>query len=100
MLLTVTVTERRRESVAAACFDPISSHGVGAALDAGIAAAEAVARSLDGDGAGLDTYDRRMRHGFARYLRRWQEVYRQEDRWSEALFWRRRHAAAEPPAPG
>lgn len=77
----------------AATFDPISSHGVGAGLDAGIAAAAAARGMLGGAPAAVDAFDRRARQGFARYLRLWHSVYRQEDRWPDAPFWRRRHRA-------
>ena len=73
---------------AAATHDPLSSHGITAAMAAGIDAAAAV-QSSDFDG-----YAQRVIEFYALYLEMRQAYYAEERRWPEATFWRRRHAAA------
>lgn len=80
---------------AAAAHDPLSSHGIVAALAGGERAAAAIAAHLAGDGAALDAYARATAAGYARYLRLWLAYYAQERRWPAAPFWRRRQAALD-----
>jgi flavin-dependent dehydrogenase len=69
---------------AAMSFDPISSHGLLTALSTGLAAGET---SLEEYQAFVDTTWRA-------YARMRDACYASEERWADALFWRRRRAAA------
>lgn len=74
---------------AARTLDPLSGRGVLAALDAGIATAQALlAPRRAGELAGLarDGAEEHRAH-----LRRRRDHYRRERRWSDHSFWRRRH---------
>ena len=75
---------------AAAAHDPLSGHGIGAAMSGGWDAAGAALAVLDGERHALDAYARRIRHGFARYLDARDAYYRLERRWSGSAFWERR----------
>jgi len=79
---------------AASTFDPLSSHGIFKALRFGIYAAYAAADFLRGEGPdrhrSLDKYQRRAEGSFESYLATRTDYYRQEQRWPEAPFWRRR----------
>jgi hypothetical protein len=46
---------------------------------------------LSGDESGIVRYAALMKREFAAYRETWRDYYRQEQRWPEALFWRRRH---------
>lgn len=76
---------------AALGFDPLSSQGLFNALYTGLAAAEAVARHLDGDPSGLADYARQLAEVRAAYLRHRDATYAGEQRWSSRSFWARRH---------
>jgi flavin-dependent dehydrogenase len=77
---------------AALAFDPISSQGLFHALYTGVRAAQAVNSALESDLSALNSYQDRI-HGIARtYFRHRAYFYRQERRWSQNPFWRRRHA--------
>jgi flavin-dependent dehydrogenase len=78
---------------AAASFDPLSSHGIGAALEGGLHAATAIQRRLNGDGDALTAYAELNRRAYARYQAMWLAYYAEEQRWPDAPFWRRRHNA-------
>jgi flavin-dependent dehydrogenase len=78
---------------AAAAFDPLASHGIGAALEGGLRAAAAIRARSDGDRAALAAYAEHTRRAHARYQRLWLDYYAQERRWPDAPFWRRRHVA-------
>jgi flavin-dependent dehydrogenase len=78
---------------AAASFDPLSSHGIGAALEGGLRAAVAIQRRLNGDGDALAAYAEHNRRAYARYQAMWLAYYAEEQRWPDAPFWRRRHNA-------
>lgn len=75
---------------AAACFDPISSLGIGHALSSGIHAAR-VAHAHVEQGGGLgQAYRQSLLEHFASYARTRRGFYASEQRWPEAGFWRRR----------
>lgn len=76
---------------AAAAYDPLSSHGIGTALTAGLHAAEAIGATLAGDATALAAYAERFRRTFDAYLPLRLAYYRAEGRWPEQPFWRRRH---------
>jgi 2-polyprenyl-6-methoxyphenol hydroxylase-like FAD-dependent oxidoreductase len=73
-------------------FDPLSSQGIIKALRSSIFASYAIADLLlRGDESGIARYAALMKREFASYRETWRDYYRQEQRWPEALFWRRRH---------
>ncbi|GAC1331899.1 MAG: tryptophan 7-halogenase [Chloroflexota bacterium] len=74
----------------AAAHDPLSSHGITSALIAGIRAGHAIA---DAPRGGIVEYEEYMQHAYARYRAQWMAYYTLEQRWPEAPFWHRRHAA-------
>lgn len=78
---------------AAATFDPLSSHGIGAALDGGLRAGAAISACLQGDASALSMYEEQVVDAYGRYLRTWRAYYADERRWPERAFWRRRHDA-------
>lgn len=84
---------------AAATHDPLSSHGIGAALRGGQRAADAILAFLAGDALALRRYAMQIVESYAQYLWIWSAYYAEERRWPEAPFWRRRHrfAAVAPP---
>lgn len=76
---------------AASRFDPLSSQGITKALRSGIFAAYAVGDWLTrGDDAGLRRYRRYIEDEFTSYLEVRARFYRQEQRWPDREFWRRR----------
>lgn len=83
---------------AAASHDPLSSHGIAAALSGGLDAATAVQAYLGGSAAAFDAYSERVRSSYAMYLWMWLAYYGEEHRWPHSTFWRRRHEAAAPQA--
>lgn len=78
---------------AAASYDPLSSHGIGTAISAGMRAAGVARRSLSGDERALDGYSSWLRAGFERYLPLWRAYYAQERRWPDEPFWARRRVS-------
>jgi flavin-dependent dehydrogenase len=82
---------------AAAAYDPLSSHGIGAGLSMGARAAATAAAWLAGDGTAVSDYARRVQESFARYLALQRAYYAMETRWPGATFWARRGAATAPP---
>ena len=76
---------------AASSVDPLSSDGVARAITSGMAAATAVMRWLDGDAMALEEHGRSIAAGVRRYLAQRASVYRDEPRWTNSVFWRRRH---------
>jgi len=75
---------------AAAAHDPLSGHGIGAAISGGWDAGGAALAALEGDASAADAYARRVRDGFFRYLDARRAYYGVEHRWSSSPFWRRR----------
>jgi flavin-dependent dehydrogenase len=82
---------------AAAAVDPLSSRGIARGLGAGIAAARAIDSHLTGEVDALEEYASDLTAEFDVYLVERTATYRQEVRWSESDFWRRRHARAIAP---
>lgn len=80
---------------AALSFDPLSSQGLFNALFTGLAAAEAVDRSLSGDRKAFLTYAEELRNVRIVYERHLADWYGLEQRWPKSLFWSRRHARSE-----
>jgi flavin-dependent dehydrogenase len=83
---------------AALVFDPLSSQGLLNFLFTGLAAAEAMARSLDGARNALPGHVDTLagiREAYAAHVKR---RYAEEQRWPDRPFWRRRHARDHPDA--
>jgi flavin-dependent dehydrogenase len=80
---------------AASTFDPVSSHGVFKALRSGILASYAVRNQFDGHGRWLEKYTLLHTREYDEYRKTWSEVYRQEARWPDMLFWQRRGCGNE-----
>lgn len=82
---------------AMSCFDPLSSQGILKALRSGIFASYAIVDWLlhADDGHGCARYAALIRQEFKAYRTTQRAYYRQEQRWSEAPFWRRRHTVRD-----
>jgi flavin-dependent dehydrogenase len=78
---------------AAASFDPLSSQGIGSALETGIAAAVACVRRLGGDADAFTDAGARYEAAWTEYEAGRMSYYGLERRWPEAPFWARRQAA-------
>lgn len=76
---------------AAAAHDPICGLGILWALESGVTGATAI-----GSPSAAAGYEVAMRERFDRYLATRTLYYREENRWPDAPFWRRRHRDAEP----
>jgi flavin-dependent dehydrogenase len=79
---------------AAAAYDPLTSHGIAAALASGWEAAAAVLGALDADRTAAEAYEHRVRRGFTRYLEMRTPYYEMETRWAASPFWERRQFGA------
>lgn len=77
---------------AALTYDPISAHGLTLALRTGADAAGALLADAAGDAAARSRYGARLARAFDDYRREALRVYRAEQRWPAAPYWRRRHA--------
>ncbi len=72
---------------AACAYDPISSHGITAALGAGFYAGNAIADHLAGNPAALPAYAHLHAQAYSQYLTLRDGQYRQEQRWPQSRFW-------------
>jgi flavin-dependent dehydrogenase len=79
---------------AAAAHDPLSSHGMTAAMGSGFYGGHAVADLLAGHAEAEAAYLDVMERSYSAYLDLLREHYAAERRWPEAPFWRRRHQPA------
>ena len=77
---------------AAISFDPLSSLGLVSALLTGQEAGLAIARSVGGDATAVARYTERLGGIWETYLRDRLRFYREEARWPERPFWRRRQS--------
>ena len=75
---------------AAYAFDPVSSYGISSALGSGFYAGNAIADCLGNNPDALPAYRYVMENAFVQYLKMWQQQYVYEQRWPEAVFWKRR----------
>jgi len=73
------------------CFDPISGLGIVKALRSGVFAAYATADWLRGDMTAIGRYQALAEREYAGYLHTLGDYYRQEMRWPDRPFWKRRH---------
>ncbi len=78
---------------AACTYDPLASHGLIAAMQAGLEAATACAEWLGGRRDALTDAAERQRLAWDAYAADRLTYYGRERRWPMAPFWRRRHAA-------
>jgi flavin-dependent dehydrogenase len=85
---------------AAASHDPLSAHGIAAALAGGLHAATAIADHLSGVHDALIAYAERTAGAYTRYVSLRAAYYRDEQRWPSASFWQRRHGSAPIPPAG
>lgn len=83
---------------AAAAYDPLSSHGMAAAMGSGFYGAHAVAEQLAGAPEAARTarlaYRQIMEQNYGAYLDLLRSHYARERRWPDSPFWHRRHATA------
>jgi len=75
---------------AAACYDPISSHGIATAIASGTDAGLALQAALAGDPGPMAAYSDRVERSFTYYLKTRAEVYACEQRWLDSPFWSNR----------
>lgn len=75
---------------AAACFDPISSMGIGHAINSGIQAARVAEAYFNGDFQTAKTYQQLLFKHFENYMEMRHRFYSAEKRWEQAPFWKRR----------
>jgi len=76
-------------------FDPLSSQGILKAMRGGIFASYAIGSSLlRDDDSDLRRYRRYVTEEFKSYCEVRTKYYREEQRWPNSKFWRRRHKAA------
>ena len=76
-------------------FDPLSSQGIFKALRSGIFASYAIGDLLTRDEeSGMERYRQFVLGEFKSYEQVRTRYYREEQRWPESEFWRRRHATA------
>jgi flavin-dependent dehydrogenase len=78
---------------AAAAYDPVTSHGLYAAINDGIDGAAAVSQALTGSNRAVADFDDRRvaRHRFVERQRL--AAYARETRWPDAPFWASRRSA-------
>lgn len=72
---------------AALSFDPISGHGMLAAIHQGALASDCIGDTLEGERTALSDYCSRLEHLRRLYSRRHRDVYLRERRWGSAPFW-------------
>lgn len=76
---------------AAIAVDPLSASGLLRSFRTGEAAGFAVVERLGGNDGPARLYDALLEEEYNAYLMERRENYRQEQRWPDAPFWRRRH---------
>ena len=76
---------------AVAAYDPLSGHGIAAAVASGWDAGGTALAVLEGRRRAAEAYARRVTDGFARYLEARDAYYCLERRWTGSPFWLRRH---------
>jgi flavin-dependent dehydrogenase len=75
---------------AAMSFDPLSSHGITNAIYTSAKALEAIEKKLKfADVEAFPEYDATMKTIFKQYLQSKDQLYQQETRWKDEVFWRR-----------
>jgi flavin-dependent dehydrogenase len=84
---------------AARSYDPLSGMGLCTAMTMAMDAAQAILQRLDGDAAGLRSYDQLNRQAYEAYRESYESYYGVEQRWPDSEFWRRRHQGSRMPEP-
>lgn len=79
---------------AASAFDPLCSHGITKAMSDGLNAGVALAGSLSGDVDALTRYEAEVSARWSEYRLARDTLYELEQRWPDALFWKRRRDRA------
>jgi flavin-dependent dehydrogenase len=77
---------------AALAFDPLSSKGISNSLYTGMRAAHSLLGAQRGDHGALPRYDAHLHDIFRIYREHLAEFHTLENRWPDAMFWKRRHA--------
>lgn len=75
---------------AAVSYDPLSGHGIGAAMKCGKSVATALASSLAGDTDARARYSAQLERSCRDYHSNLRRYYAAEGRWPASAFWRRR----------
>ena len=75
---------------AVAAYDPLSSQGILLALYGGLLAGQTITQELVGETGAMERYTDQIDTLYNDYLRQRARYYRQERRWPDSLFWRRR----------
>lgn len=75
---------------AVACFDPISSMGIGHAINSGIQSARVAEAFFNGNYQTAEVYRKFLFKHFENYLGMRNSFYSIEKRWPDAPFWKRR----------
>lgn len=76
---------------AATTLDPLSSLGIFKGLRSGIMASYAIGDYFKGSSSSLEKYEAILATEFEEYLSTRGDYYRQEQRWQNSSFWRRRY---------
>lgn len=71
--------------------DPLSSQGNSNAITMGLAATKTILATVRGDESAVLRYEREQTWAFVQHLRQRHAVYREEQRWVDESFWKRRH---------
>jgi flavin-dependent dehydrogenase len=81
---------------AACSFDPLSGRGILHCIQSGIDAAQAISSDLAGMPKAIQRYHATIEATWSAYRRNRLAYYRQEPRWSDRVFWKRRQTTTEP----
>jgi flavin-dependent dehydrogenase len=81
---------------AAMALDPLSGQGVLKALASALSAAQCIHEYFAGRASALQDYAVGVSTDFERNLQMRTAFYSREQRWPQSVFWRRRHAPAQP----
>lgn len=72
-------------------YDPLSSQGICNAIRDGQSIGKVLTEFYDGNDNALKKHETARRQDFVKYLQYRHNIYSQEGRWRENLFWERRH---------
>ena len=76
---------------AAMAFDPLSSQGIYKAIKSGVNAAKIIHEQFTQNKYALEIYSKTLNAAFEKYMQQRKLYYLEEKRWSQSLFWKRRH---------
>jgi flavin-dependent dehydrogenase len=80
---------------AAMAFDPLSSQGIYKAIKSGLSAAEIIHEQFTNNRYALEPYSHTLNATFKKYIQLRKSYYLKEKRWSQSLFWKRRHSHSD-----